>query len=388
MSINLSSIKSITIPEGNVTKIVDSAGHVLWQKASEPTPSGEIYGVEWDYSQPSTKLTRLEDATSFADPAPATSLTAVGSSPFDGIMPWAGMKKYNVIDNAIAYSEDDVEFNMVAYDTVVYIPPFYYKAEKDMENQKWRWYISSTEQDGFALHPGSGRYIGRYHTSPQYTSISGASPLAGITRATARTNSHAKSDNWWQVDFATWCAVELLYLVEFADWNSQSVLGAGQDSGANVNTGATDGAAYHTIKLSQASHQYRNIENPYSNIFTWCDGFVASSRAVYAGTDNGAFGDTTANLTATGVTLSWDSLYITGYGYSADFPWALIPDTTSGGSGTTYVSDHCLSNAGVCMLYVGGSWRENPEYGFFYFNANVDAPTATAAIGSRLLFIP
>lgn len=389
MSVNFSSIKSITIPEGNVMEITDSAGRVMWVKSSEPAPSGEIYGVEWDYSQPSTKLTRLENAASFSDPAPAKSLTAVGSSPFDSIMPWAGMKKYNIIDSVVTYSEDDAGFDMTAYDTMVYIPPFYYKAEKDTANSKWRWYISPEAQEGFTLHPGSGRYIGRYHTSTSYTSVSGATPISNITRATGRTESHAKGDNWWQMDFATWCAVELLYLTEFADWYSQSVLGTGQDNNTKtLYSGLTDSAAYHTVKLSNTSHQYRNIENPYSNLFTWCDGFVASSRAVYAGLDNGTFGDTTTNLNATGITLPQTNGCIAGYGYCEEYPWAFIPDTVNGTDYTMYVSDRVISGLYERTLSVGGSYATYANYGFFCAYSNLQSEGKFMDIGSRLIFIP
>lgn len=384
---NFASVKAISIPEGAVKKITDSSGKVLWQKAAAVT--AKIYGVEWDYSQTSSKLTRLNGAAYFADPAPAESLTAIGSSPFDDIQPWAGTKKYNIIDGAVAYSEDDDGFDMTAYDTMVYIPPFYYKAEKDEAAQKWRWYISPEAQDGFALHPGSGRYIGRYHTSPAYTSVSGIGPLSYITRATGRTNSHAKGDSWWQMDFATWCALELLYLVEFADWDSQTVLGTGHVKGftdAVTNTGETDGAAYHTLKRSGASNMYRNIENPYSNLFTWCDGFAASARAVYAGLNNSGFGDTTTRLTASGITLP-SSYYISGYGCSEKLPWAFIPDVSQNSS-DSHVRDYIYSNSGVRVLYVGGAYTQSAGNGFFCLNASNFASYSYSNIGSRLIYIP
>ena len=56
-------------------------------------PSYPVYGVEWDYSQASPALTRTDDAVGFPAPVPATSLDGSGSSPFDSVMPWAGMKR-------------------------------------------------------------------------------------------------------------------------------------------------------------------------------------------------------------------------------------------------------------------------------------------------------
>ena len=52
-----------------------------------------IYGVEWDWtSSGPTKGTRTDAAASFADPNPAVN-NGNGSSPFDNLMPWAGMVK-------------------------------------------------------------------------------------------------------------------------------------------------------------------------------------------------------------------------------------------------------------------------------------------------------
>ena len=185
----------------------------------------------------------MDEAATFADPTPATTWTKTGTSPFDNLMPWAGMKR-----------------KTIGTDEMVYIPKFYYRVEDDQANSKIRWQITEKPKDGFSLHPGSGRYISRYHVSDGYASVSGAMPIGDMTRAEARTNSHAKGDNWWLNDVATWSAIQLLYRVEFADWNSQSTLGYGQTSGAIVATGETDSAIYHTIQRSSKSNQYRWIE--------------------------------------------------------------------------------------------------------------------------------
>lgn len=43
------------------------------------------------------------------------------------------------------------------------------------------------------------------------------------------------------------------------------------------------------------------------------------------------------------------------------------------------------SNSGTYVLYVGGNWNANDNYGAFYFNANNRASEANANIGSRHL---
>ena len=357
--------------------------------APTATDASNAYGVEWDYSQSGTTLTRLGRAASFADPVPATSLTGAGSSPFDNVMPWAGMKKYNVIDGAIAYSEDDEGFSETDYDTVVYIPEFYYTAIKDEANNKWMWAISPTEQEGYVLHPGSGRYIGRYHTSGDSTEVftkPGVVPLVKTSRTNFRTYSHAKGSNWWMIDIATWSALQLLYLIEFADFNSQNKLGKGYGSNSQV-CGASDGAAYHTVNGGNTYNQYRWVEQPFGRCYDWVDGFVASSRNCYVGTNNANFTDSTSSLSSSGVTLP-SSNYITGFGYSKKHPWAFLPDTASGGSATTYVADYVGSNSGTNALYVGGNYNSNDNYGFFYFDADNSASVTDGVIGSRLLYIP
>lgn len=357
----------------------------------EGSGTHRTYGVQWNYGQSSTFLTRIEDAADFTDPAPATSYSGNGSSPFDNIAPWKDMKRYNIIDGQVSYSEDDILYSETEYDSVVYIPEFYYFSKKDTATQKWTWSISSEPIEGYIKHPGSGRYIGRFHTSGSSSAVfskSGATPLTRDTRANFRTYSHNKGSKWYQQDLATWSAIQLLYLIEFANWNSQSMLGTGQVSGNLVNTGMTTGAKYHSIKIDNNSNMYRWVENPFSNLFTWTDGFTASNRKAYATTDANSFVDVTSGMSDTGITLP-ASQYITGLGYSDNYGWAFIPDSAGGGSSTTYISDYVDSNSsGVKVLYVGGSYVSADYFGMFYFSASGAASGSGSTIGSRLIYIP
>ena len=356
--------------------------------APTATTADGAYGVEWDYNGSATTLTRKGLAASFSNPTPATAVDGSGSSPFDTIAPWKDMKRFNVVNGTLV-PDTDASFDEAANDTVVYIPEFYYTAYKDTTNKKWLWAISPTALEGYKKHPGSGCYVGRFHTSGSSSAVftkGGAAPLASVTRANFRTYSAAKGTGWHQIDLKTWSAIQMLYLVEFANWHSQSVLGTGQDSGSVQNTGATTGAAYHTIKRSKASNTYRWIENPFSNLYTWVDGYVASNRASYISTDPASYGDTTSGMEAAGITLP-SSGWISGLGYSEKCAWAFIPDTASG-SETTYVPDRVFSNTSVCVLCVGGNYDAYTNYGLFCFNANYSASSAYATVGSRLLYQP
>lgn len=333
-----------------------------------------VYGVEWDYSQSSTKLSRTNEAATFADPVPATDLTTVGTSPFDNVLPWSGMKRVQI-----------------GTDEMVYIPEFYFRVEDDQINQKMRWKITSEPKEGFSLHPGSGRYIARYHTSAGYASVSGAMPVGGLTRATFRTNSHAKGSNWWMLDIATWSAIQILYLVEYADWNCQTTLGGGQTSGSTIASGDTDSAMYHTISRSGKSNQYRWIENPYSNIRDWVDGNTMVNNRVFVSTDNSGFNDNdVTNYIDTGLTiaLGGSGAYITGLSISEAAPWMFIPTKASGGSASTYIPDHVMSGSGYATRVVGGSESNSGPWGLFKYDSNDNAGFAASNLGARLIYIP
>lgn len=359
-----------------------------------PTPSGDWYGVDWFYANSSPQLTRTGAAANFSAPQPATSISGSGSSPFDSITPWAGMKRYNIINGAVSYSEDDAGFSQTDYDTVVYIPEFYFKAVKDTTDQVWSWAISPTAQEGFTKHPGSGRYVGRYHTSGDSNGVyskSGVVPLVNKNQTNFRTYSHNKGTNWYMLDLASWSAIQMLYLVEFANFDSQTVLGTGY---AGVNSvvaaeGGTDSAAYHTLKISGGHNQYRWIEDPYSNCFGLIDGYVGSTSATYAAVSNTGYSGGTTGLNSLGFALPTSGA-IRGFGYSNGAPWAFIPDASDSDDSVyaTYVCDHVYSNSNTCPVRVGGNFYTNASYGLFYFGGNTSATAASVTTGSRLIFIP
>ena len=70
-------------------------------------------------------------------------------------------------------------------------------------------------------------YVGRYHSCSTYKSTTGQLPKNNITRSDARTAAHSLGSNVWSFDFATRVTIWMLYLVEFADWNSQDKIGYG-----------------------------------------------------------------------------------------------------------------------------------------------------------------
>lgn len=370
-----------------------------------PAVSANVFGVMWQYNDPSTALTRLTPANDpnhyvtveiATEPMPAVG-DGEGSSPFDSYSPWKDMDEYNIVNNDVSYRKGQSGFSR-SVDTMVFIPGFYYKIVYDAINGRLYYYVSDGAIDGFSLHPGSNSYIGRYHTCDDsgYKSITGKAAITNITRATARTNSHSKGDNWWQWGVAQWEAVQLLYLVEFADFNSQSKIGNGRaySSGTAQNSGGTDTMTYHTGRASgvedQCAVQYRHIENLWGNYYNWLDGINFSGRKAYVCTDPSKFADdTTTNYTDAGRTLT-SSGYITGLGMSSALPWLQLPTAAYNGSESTYVADRVDSASGWRVAYVAGYYStKNPgSYGLFYLGGSTASSGAFLHTGSRLLYLP
>ena len=333
----------------------------------------EAYAVIWDYKSGGRPV-RAGLSDKFEDPKPAEGVNSTGFSPFDEIMPWGGMHK------CICSSPDGS-----GEDVVVSIPEFYYFAFKDKVNKRWIWAISPTEKEGFEKHPGSGRLVGRYHTSGSPNgarSGSGEKPLARTNWDDFRKYSEAKGDGWGMMDIATWSAIQLLYLIEFADFDAQKCLGSGskdEEDWKPVKTGGTDSATYHTVKASGTANQYRWIEDPFSNVFDWIDGFAGSGEGCRIGMESGLDME---DMSKTGIRLADDG-WIRNFGYSEKAPWLFIPSKSE--ENTDHVPNYVWSwPSGLYPAFVGGYYYDYANYGFFSFNAYYSASDTYDNLGSRL----
>lgn len=368
-----------------------------------------VFGVSWDSSQPSTALTRLTKANDpnklvtvdiTTEPVPAVG-TGSGSSPFDKYMPWMGMEEYNIINTSgkVLNKKGESGFTRtnISVPVMVKIPEFYYKIEKS--GSIFRYYVADGPVDGLSLHPGSGdNYLARYEAGEASSgtlgfilaSYSGTTPSVSKTRSTFRDYARNMASGFQLRDIAAWCAYDLLYLVEYADWEGQKKIAQGLVNNPSVNkTGLTDAMVYHTGRANSSDNsavQYRWIENPWGNVREWVDGINFQNRTAYICTDPTKYADdTTANYTSTGVTLSSTTGWIKGLGLSTDFPWAYLPNEP-GGSSTTYIPDYMYSGGGWRVLNVGGSYSKRLNGGQFYFDASNTSSDKNSDLGARLQF--
>ena len=377
------SVKAVDFNGQDIAEVIFNDTPV-WKKPA----AGQIYGASWGGSS-STFLTRTDASAGFATPNPyVADGNHPGRSPFDNIMPWAGMTIEAINDNVL-----------------VKIPKFWYKITTGTGNAI-SFQIANYPADGFNVSPahqdrgdGVGErdyvYVGRYHSISGYKSKSGAAPLTNITRATGRTNIKKLGTGFYLWDYATLVTIWILYIVEFANWNSQACIGYGCSNGRSKhNTGATDSMPYHTgtIATSRTSYsngcQYRGIEDLWGNVFDWVDGIRFSGSEIYIYKNPSKFSDSSGGVntgtrptTSSGYISSWKQPSITGY------DWAVYPGAVSG-SDSTYIPDHCTYSSYGEVLFVGSEPYNSLYYGLFYLNGGSAASSSIMTLGVRIMYLP
>lgn len=344
----------------------------------------QIYGALWEgTSDPA--WSRTGAAELFPDPEPAVN-NGTGSSPFDNIMPWAGMTRVT----------DPVAGEMVQ------TPKFWYKWTRSGASMQLQ--IANGAQEGFFTSPahadrGDGQgerdivYVGRYHCGSDYKSTTGVPPLDQISRATARDAMTALGDEYWQYDFSMWWTINMLYLVEFANWNSQSVIGYGcSPAGKKFNVGLTDAMEYHTGTSASSREtygccQYRNIEGLLDNVNDWCDGIYFAGTDVYCINNPSEFSDSENGIKVgerpqtTGYVTTWAMPNINGFEY------ALYPDSV-GGDESTFVCDECFYQGTGVVARASASYTQSQVTGMFCLYGVDSANAAVVGVGCRNTKLP
>lgn len=343
-----------------------------------------IYGAEWDGTS-TTVWNRTDLAADFPNPTPYVQGQSSYGSPFDKIMPWSGMVRVS----------DTVAGELVA------IPKFWFKWTKSGSRLKLQ--IADKPVEGFHVSPahadrGDGKgerdivYIGRYHCADDWKSKTGVLPKASITRSAARTGIHSLGEAIWQSNIQIRMTIWMLYLVEFADWNSQKTIGKGcGDNSATGNMGYTDSMPYHTgtTQSSRDSYglgtQYRNIEGLWDNVYDWGDGCYYNDSGLNIIMNPNKFSDTTGGTSVGVPTNGWPSAFAVAT--ESGLEWCIYP-TATGGSKDTYSSDGWNFGRSTlqCLLF-GGSYSQYENFGLFLVECT-GASTSYISYGCRLQKLP
>lgn len=389
VSVNGNTVTVTAIKDGNATVTVNVAADANHTAPSAKTCSVKvempnIYGVEWDGTS-TTVWSRTDKAAGFTNPVPYVAGQSKYGSPFDNLMPWSGMVR----------SSDPAAGELVA------IPKFWFKWTKSGSRLKLQ--IADKATPGFHVSPahadrGDGKgerntvYIGRYHChTSNWKSQSGGKPKADITRSAARSGIHGLGGTIWQSDIQIRMTIWMLYLVEFADWNSQKTIGKGcGDNSATGNMGYTDSMPYHTgtTQNSRDSYglgtQYRNIEGLWDNVFDWGDGCYYNSAGLNIIMNPNNFSDTSGGIAVGVPTSGWPSAFAVAT--KSGLEWCIYP-TATGGSETTYSSDSWNFGASSPCLFFGGDCNQGGDRGLFcvYYGS---VSNSYRNIGCRLQKLP
>lgn len=386
---------TVTYTEGGVTKTATQAIVV----------TAPVYGVEWDGTA-TTALTRTGNAANFTDPVPYyPNMSGEPSSPFDNIMPWAGMEEVTDANAGI----------------LVKIPKFWYKYTLDEYGRFRGLDISPYEIEGFHVSPahqdrGDGQgerdfvYVGACPCeSSSYKSLA-STAQNNKTRAQFRTSIHDLGSDIWQWDYAMRTTIQMLYLVEFADWDSQAKIGNGYTvvNSSYPPTGAGKTWSYHT-GCNQADKTstrgmvvYRYIRHIWGNGNCYIDGVNISAPSnggfiAYMEINPSQFSDSYGtevyknangyyNSNAFIKELQQGSYFTAESGYE----YVLFPSfNNSGGSEYTYIPDKYYQfSRGSNLSYVSYFSAVDGEIGMFAFGSKPTSGSTLTDCISRLMKLP
>lgn len=350
-----------------------------------------IYGVRRQINNSSTAWERIAAGVGLT--ASATKSGGTVQNDFDNISPWKDIKTCDLSPTGTVnkyIGDAGFSFTNPTGRIMTEIPDFWW--QRKQENGYEYIYISSVEQEGFTK---SGKfYLGRYTATGSSSSVTCKSGVANYTNVTitdARTNSKKIGSNWGLMDVLSWSVLQMLYLVEYADYNSQDKLGYGVCNGSQINTGGCDNLGMKSGCLANDKTKaviYRGIENPFGNIYQWLDGINISSYNAWVcyDRDKYATGTVASPYTKLGYADASSSGYATKIGYDANNP-AIQRATATGGSDSTHIPDYFISDSSTRVVAVGGSYSNDLACGLWYWSS-YGTTGSSSHIGFRLLFKP
>ena len=344
----------------------------------------KIYGVD-NVGQSTPTLTRTDSAIGLS----VTVETSEIKSDFDRCYPWSDM--YEVVD----------EHGNV----FIRIPKFYTRITRN-PNGTYKHQLSGYRYEGFTtlFVDGQGNEIdyvlvGKYEasgTSTKAESKSGKTVLVNVTLPQMRAACKANGEGYQQYDFLIDAIIKELFLIEMATTNSQSVMYGylNSSNSAAIQTGRTD--AVKTASGSEESNtdgqhacKYRGIENPYGNVWKWCDGITFANTKIYICLDPNHYvsEDTAAPYFYVGERLTSNG-YLKEVSQFDKFPVLGFASSVTGGSDATYYCDYNYAYSGGTVLSVGGSWDAGGGGGLWCWTGDLDASLASSLFGGRLCYKP
>lgn len=243
-------------------------------------------------------------------------------------------------------------------------------------------------------------------TNDKLSSVSGKAPINYGYRSNFRTAAITRGPSGWrQQDYDLVSAIQLLYLVEYASWNSQLMIGNGLTNfgGTNWNnrlndnpievTGLSNGLGNVSGGVDNGGNalgsymSYRGIENFFGHLWKWVDGINiggatgADDHKVHVCNKDIDFADNTwTNYTDLGIVLPGSNGWqVTLEQISRGFLPASI-----GGGGTTYICDHYYQNTGWRVAALGSCADDGANAGVASWNLGISSGIRSRKIAGRL----
>ena len=238
-------------------------------------------------------------------------------------------------------------------------------------------------------------------TADTLASISGKAPMIYGTRANFRTVAALRGSGWRIQDFDLISAVQLLYLVEYANFNSQAKIGNGLTDWATAWSGWND---YNPIEKSGDSNtkgngtynvsggdgvtgsymSYRGIENIYGHLWQYVDGFNINNHLAYISNT-----EPFVDGVSTGYDLIGTLAATNGYQrYLYPTEYAFLPDSIGGVGVTsyTYITDYYYQDIGWRVARLGGGAADGVGAGFFDWHLSSTSGALGQRVSSRISY--
>ena len=344
------------------------------------------------------------------------------------VSPWKDMKRV-ILDldgNEIGTLHDDdsnkwkdgveVNWNEVennGWNVMVRIPKFYYAKLPYNINGSYNdghiWLISDKPSSGFELHPAfmrcrdklcndlsgvakevdyryRGAFLGWVDGQGRLRSLPNKSPQVSINIGQARNYAKANGNGWGIVDFNLHFATQLLYSVEYGNYDSQTALGRGFVDGnkGKINTGGTIQYGNKSFGETTGKKQmsYRGIEDFWGNCRYWIDGFCCdrSGNILIGNKGFNNNGDGYSNK-GRGTTSN-----ITGYigNIQSKKDCGFVMSVTNGSDSTKLYDYGTLFTS--CLPVAGGHWDNGPQAGVFCFFCDYSTSYAGLFIAASVAF--
>ena len=207
-----------------------------------------------------------------------------------------------------------------------------------------------------------------------------------------RNGCKANGEGYQQYDFLIDLIIKELWLVEMKTTDCQSIMYGYAKNGnsTKIDTGATDEVTKPSgspVSNTDGEHacKYRGIENPWGNIYKWCDGISFSGSSVYVCTEPTAYsaGKTSGLYEYYGTRASSDGFVKTVAPLAEG---SLIQYVTAvGADESSYYCDK--SWQGGTILWCDGSWGSGASAGLWCCSG-ASASYSANNIGGRLCYKP